>query len=530
MTVQPAESANRRYNALLMGLVWLAICTVVLCLMVASAYSHDEEQYAAAGTAAMRGMIYRDFVYLQPPVYPMVLAAAFSLAHGDIYLASHAVSALATLGCCGLAYVILRTLGVGALVASLGAFALLCSTTMQLAVGSARNDVAPLVLFLAGLLAAVRAWRAPAGERTGRAPLVLLLVAGLAMGLSVSTKLTYVFAAPLLGAYALLARRPWRASRVLTEASAVGAGGLIGLSPTLLSLAAFPVQATYGMFQYHMTAPRYFYTLTGQAKSLTLPFKLTFTAKLLYHEPMLASCLALFCLAAWVRVSRQQPAIAWPRLLVLLIILLVGAAVMASMPNPPQQTYWLAPATLAILLAAALTATLQGRLPTWVLVIAWLPGALGGARAMSRLWPSLHRPQNWTTAKVMRASRTIRAAQLQAHVLGPIATLEPIYVLDAGGQILPELVSGPFVFRSGATVSAQTLHTLHALSPAILAADLDARKVAGVYVGHERSFLGGRVNPEQPLQAYASARGFVRAPGVVDGLLLLRPTASPPQR
>ena len=525
-----ANDVPQRLEPLIVALIGPLACGLVLCLLLASPYNHDEEQYVAAGAAALHGVVYRDFVYLQTPVYPMILAAAFSIARGDIYLAAHVVSALATLGCCGLVYAVLRTLGCSRSSAGFGGLALLFSTTVQLAASSGRNDAAPLLLFLAGLLAAVRAWSGPS-QTPPASRYVLLGAAGLALGLSVSTKLTYVFAAPVLGAYVLVQDRPWRAPRALAQGAVVGIGGLMGLSPTVAALAAFPVQAAYGMFRYHLTAPIYFYTATGRAHELTLPSKLAFAAKLFRLDAVLVSCLAIFALALWRRWAERgrRPFLApGPPILALFKALLLGALVMAILPSPPQQQYWMAPIAIAIVLAAALTAELRGRLPAWLLVVAWLPGALGGAHALSRLAPTLSRPQTWTAVKVMRASRAIATAQRQAHDPGPIATLAPIYVLDAGGRILPELVSGPFVFRSGPTLSPDRLRTLHALSPTTLAADLDARRVAGVYVGHERSFLKGRVSPDGLLEAYARARRFVQAPAPVDGTLFLRPAPHAP--
>src|SRR5215831_10183323 len=59
----------------------------------------DEEQYVSAAYFAQSLTLYRDFLYLQPPVYPLVLSKLF-LVHGDAgkFLIARLLSAVLAIG------------------------------------------------------------------------------------------------------------------------------------------------------------------------------------------------------------------------------------------------------------------------------------------------------------------------------------------------------------------------------------------------------------------------------------------------
>jgi hypothetical protein len=135
-----------------------ALGAVVLALaLFASAvegdYGHDEEQYVAAGFLAMEAQVYRDFIYLQTPLYPELLARVFRLlSDGSRYFT---ISRLLTSACAmftctflwGIAWRITgnHAVGLGTSLSFAG------STLATSGIATARNDISPAAVALAAI-------------------------------------------------------------------------------------------------------------------------------------------------------------------------------------------------------------------------------------------------------------------------------------------------------------------------------------------------------------------------------------------
>src|SRR4051794_14287048 len=87
---------------------WIAILVVVIVgstlalLSLDAVFTHDEDQYIGGATFAATSMIYRDFVYLQTPLQPLLLAPVTQLFPGHVFTALRLANALlATLALIG---------------------------------------------------------------------------------------------------------------------------------------------------------------------------------------------------------------------------------------------------------------------------------------------------------------------------------------------------------------------------------------------------------------------------------------------
>jgi hypothetical protein len=100
---------------------------------------------------------------------------------------------------------------------------------------------------------------------------------------------------------------------------------------------------------------------------------------------------------------------------------------------------------------------------------------------------------------------------MQAHVLGHkitsnagtgrILTLSPLFVLDGGGEIYPELASGPFAWRIADLLNEPERQLYHVVAMKELKDILEGQPTGGILVGLTKDI-------ESPLLEYAKEMGY----------------------
>jgi len=98
----------------------------------------------------------------------------------------------------------------------------------------------------------------------------------------------------------------------------------------------------------------------------------------------------------------------------------------------------------------------------------------------------------WAPARLHKASRKIAEA---IHESGPVLTLAPLYALEGGCTIYPELSCGAIVFRVGDLLSPQQQVQAHAVGPSTLSDLIKQTPPSAVLLGVETPGY------EVPLQA-----------------------------
>ena len=136
--------------------------------------------------------------------------------------------------------------------------------------------------------------------------------------------------------------------------------------------------------------------------------------------------------------------------------------------------------------------------------------------------PKLLDRANWIGFIAHRNAQAVRdAVAANGTRGGQVATLFPLYVIDANPVRL-DLATGPFVFRSGASLAPGSPGVLHALTPGTLDAAFDADPPDAVYAGLYAD--AWPVPMDAPLIAYAERRHWplVRT-DALGGRLWVRP-------
>ena len=103
-----------------------------------------------------------------------------------------------------------------------------------------------------------------------------------------------------------------------------------------------------------------------------------------------------------------------------------------------------------------------------------------------------------------------------AGVSGKVATLAPVYPLEGGLEVYPELATGPFAYRTADITAPELAKYYRMTSPTRIGALFDADPPAALLLGFDRAL-------EAPMLAYAN-RTDIAAAGLCD-----RKTATVPE-
>lgn len=470
--------------------LWVGLAVLFASLALLRPLDHDESQYVAAATLTAHGALpYRDYLYLQAPLQPLLFAPLAWAAGAWAWPALRIANALLGVAALGGVFRAARVAGAGARTATTAAALLGCCDIVLFSIGTARNDALPLALFALALPALVRGAQ-------GCATAGSALLAGLLLAAAAAAKVSYAVPAIGYGGLALIDRRH---RPVLVAMGAAPVAALVGCF-----YLANPAAFLFGVLGFPSRAPVEYYLGGGRAWKLGLLAKLVDTLKFLALGP------ALVAIVAVVRDRRREP------VRVLLDMLVIAACVGALMPAPTWRQY-LAPVLppLFVRLGLVLDAGPPGRAArrlTALFVAAGLAPSLVALAGLVRGVPM---------AEAMRESRAIGAVLDRADGTGPVATLSPQFLPAARRIVDPRFAAGPFYFRSHALLAAAQEPALHAVSGDRLGA-LGAP--AAILLGGEGAWTSGDAAIERPLDAWAQAHGY-RAQPVPGGRfrLYLRP-------
>lgn len=476
----------------------IAVLAVLLASALTYPVDHDESQYHAASMLA--GLPFRDFMYLQPPVQPLLTGPLLRLFDGWSFIAARALTAGLGFAVVALAYAAQRRHGVGTpLALAMAALMALCHT---FGFGAAvfRNDALPAAfLALAIWIAAGR------GLRPGAWFLV-----GLCLGLAAATKISYAITAAAAGCFPLalfLLARGERAA-ALRAGLAYAAGLAAVLGPVLWLRALVPDAFDYSLFGYHADAPFAWYEAVGRGYRLRPWAKLYDVPYVLVRGPALAALIGY----GWYRLRHYRRAglDLSPLLLIDLLVLAGLAATLGPTPTHRQYAMPLLPPLfvgLGILLSRAET----GAVPLALRRGLALGGAVGLAHAAWFMVAGAV-TGGLTPAGVTREAHWIGATARAAGLSGPVATLSPHVALDSGLPLDGAFAAGPFAFRTGDTVAPARQRQLGMVSPATLAAHFAAKPPAVIVTGYEEGGPTPATRLDDVLRRHARAMGYRLVP------------------
>jgi hypothetical protein len=496
---------------LLRGAAVLFLALVAFMLFqksVNEGLNHDEQQFVAPPVLVAKNgaMPYRDFALLHMPNLVFAYAAL------DKVTTYHFLAARLFNGACAWGIVALVFAGCHRMLVSykpwprLGlaaAFAVLfCTSTLAILTNGRtwNHDPAllPVVLAFFTYIVAAR------GRKAGW----WLLACGALVGLAIGTRLTFApIVAPFGLAVLLLPQPTWQAR--LKLAAFFSAGVFVALLPAIYFLTAHSEQFLYGNVQsqrLRLLDP----SDEWARKTSTLGRKLRFVLKdiILGNDgkgmpgdwPLFfgAIFVAVPGLFLHFRRARRAARPVWSgALLLVLLVPLIFAGVLTPTRFQPQHYYALTPFLVL--------GTCFG-LSQWRARAGWV-AAFCAALAMVSLFRARTELAEFVPHQGIGRWVPVRAHRFGEETArhaagGKVLTLAPIFPLEGGADIYPELAVGPFAYRLAQWLPDEKRPRLKVCAPEDLPALLDKDPPTAVLLGAEDSAL------ETALRQHALLRGF----------------------
>ena len=353
------------------------------------------------------------------------------------------------------------------------------------------------------------------GVADGQGRPMLVAASGLALSTAAVFKANAFVFIPIIAVASLfLPRQALMTQRLKWVVAPLVIGGLVGALPVFFYLAADPERFLAHVIGFH-TGPHVAYWATQIASDdetvamsagpkAQLAYSIWFNAANLLF--IFTATFLLVCLAMSEPISATLQRLLNGRILVTLVCLF-AAGVMSFVPTPGFPQYFALPLVCAPLLLALLYAELDEESRRWAqpaLVAASMVILLAGSPRLGQYALRLASPNTWSVERIHNAGKTIARLLAEAGVSGKVATLAPIYPLEGGLQVYPELATGQFAYRTAELTNSYLRDFYRTTSPREVEAFLAADPPAGILVGFDSKL-------EEPLVRFAQQNGYRQA-------------------
>ncbi|MEX0317262.1 MAG: hypothetical protein AB3N21_04905 [Ruegeria sp.] len=381
-----------------------------------------------------------------------------------------------------------------------------CEPLLTQAGMAATNNLLPLPFAVLGLGLFI-------SETLGNRPRkIMLVIAGICLSIAAGMKVSAIMFIPpiAIGAF-FLPREMSSEYRINKVVVPLVLGGLIGAVPLFWYLGADPQLFLAHVVKFH-TGPHVEYWQANAAFEPGLAMGLAGKVQLAYGAWLsgvgLVMTMVLFFLI-WVALRDTSSGDVLEesyrgQILVVLGVLALTAG-MSLVPTPGFPQYYIQPLVCLPILCAIVYRRLlhvhrREVMPIFgagllVLVLLGLPRLAPGLLALTE-------PGKFTTAKVARGGEALRQVLAEnGNSVGPVATLFPLYPLEAGLPVYGEFATGPFAYRIAPFTNPVLANEYQMVGEDGLTALFDTNPPSAFLLGYDLVL-------EAPLQRYAEANGY----------------------
>ena len=486
------EQADERRKCRSTHLIALAVLMILSALFFLNGMSkpptRDEQMYCTAGVLMAQGKtIYRDFAYVsQLPYHPLLLATLYrGLGTTHYLLTARAVSILCE---CAIMVCIVGVFRgafgeqkrAGTLFGTLGALFYGCNPVVYMANGYAWNHDVVLLCVLLAL------WLTLTADAGARYFFMRFAAIGGLLTIANCMRITTTLIWGLFLFYLFFAAGVERRHRLQ-----VGLAFFVGTAVVLLWPLSVFAQAPHACLLNIVTLPKLYAQWHHEQGSVHNKVDLSLIClTTLGYLSLLTAMLSAFVGSALTRKTSCSP---WRSRQRVLAALVGGFVVIAFVPPTMWQQYWAVPVPLMVLSMAYPLQDVwrkRGQYLSARLAIALIMGCallVIGAHAVT-VWqaPPIFSPIEWAPIRLHRLARTISHTVEES---GPILTVSPLYALEGGLPIYPELATGAIVFRIADLLSADVRQRTKTVGPSSLGHILREHPPGAILIGTETGFL-----------------------------------------
>lgn len=339
-----------------------------------------------------------------------------------------------------------------------------------------------------------------------------LFTSGLCLSLAAGMKVSAVaFIPPVaIAAFLLPAALPF-ADRVRRVALPILVGGLVGALPLFVQLLSDPQLFLAHIVKFH-TGPHVAYWEINRLSEPDLALGLGAKAQLAYGVwlagvPLIITFVILcFGWMAFAEPTDQHgPTQHWFGPLLVVLGTLLTTALMSFLPTPGFSQYYIAPLVVLPVLAALMMDRVPLHQHGSTLPIIAAASLLCVLTALPWLAPELRTTLGAGTStpqKMAAGGRALEAAMIEKGIVnGKVATFLPIYPLEAGLDVYPELATGQFAYRIAPMTEPELAKHYVMAGPDQIVSVFNHEPPAAFLLGYEPTL-------EEPLLNYALSHGY----------------------
>jgi hypothetical protein len=490
----------------------LAVTAIALHKMsLIKPLDHDEHQFIASGAGLARfgWLPYLDAPYHHLP-YLSFLYAALSSVSDSLLGTARAVCVAASVGIAGLtAYAAADALAnrqrsVRLAAGAAAVVVLIANPIFIYTSGRAWNHDVAMLLTLSAALLHMR-WLA--GNESHRR----MFLAGALLAGAIGVRSSFALAIPaFVASFVLLG--PAKLSSRIRATTAFAVGGFVALLPVALLFGLAPEQFLFGNLRYNVELNTEYRRLTDWPIAMDLSGKLEYMRTELLSHRRNALLLLLYIVA--VGSACVQYKLAHRRAEQLFLALLLAMLLFAAWsPTPTWYQYFYA--TVPVIIVAASLALATHDSPR----SAAIPLIVAGLLATTSLAGLRHYGAPLVADRnSSQVALSERIGEELARIAppGPVATLGPLFALEANREIYPWLATGPFSIRTAALIDEHERLTLGLVAAEEISSALDERPPAAILVGVEPAPASPQGegqgpelgDPEAALIEYARENGY----------------------
>ncbi|WP_265518360.1 hypothetical protein [Nitratireductor luteus] len=349
------------------------------------------------------------------------------------------------------------------------------------------------------------------GMRHDRAQPVVIGLAGLFLSIATVLKISAVAFIPPVVLAALFLPYPLRfRQRVKRVVLPLAVGGLVGGLPILFYLVSDSARFLAHVVGYHTGPHVRYWQGGGEGAAISLAEKLLLAYDIWLSSAIAVSLAVILALALtgvqWRR-ALGRPGWQLPlRPLIVIFAAVAFSAFLSFVPTPAFPQYFAPPLiclplALAVLFAGLDPDARKQALPA-IVAATIVVLAIGVPRLSQFMGVAVH-PEHWLVSRVHKSGVAIAQLLDEAGVEGKVATLLPLYPLEGGLEVYPELATGPFAYRTADITPPELARFYRMTSPTTVGQILDADPPAALLLGFDADL-------EASLLAYAERNGYAR--------------------
>ncbi|MBN1593868.1 MAG: hypothetical protein JW941_11560 [Candidatus Coatesbacteria bacterium] len=506
------DGPTRKLKTSIVIVVFAALALGLFSRAMIDGAVNDEQAYITAGMLAMDGSVYRDFPYFQMPYLPYIYGAIYNLTGTSHYLlwARMCSFALMLIACSSL-FAILRLILRDSFMAMLFIVLFVLNYPIMHIAPLASNQVLPLSFSILAFHSLLK------GTSQDGIKGMYVFLAGAAAAIAFGTKLSYLATPVALIISGLLVPRTVDfKARVRGVSYPAWAGLAVAFLPAGFVLFCAGFRASYFNNLGFHAANTAWREAQGYQIGMSFWTKATFILQLLLKPTNAALFLLAICIIIRFLTSKERDA--WLSILsrvdvlfsALMIVLTLAIAVQ---PTPLFFHYFSAPVPFLLILICALYKAVpiakRRALDAFIICTVVVMSIFGGPVLLRQIH-KLNKLDNWVGISTHRTAHAIRERIGSPEGSDKIATLAPIYAIEAGIPIYRELETGPFFYRVWDLLTEDQRRGYVSASPKTLAAVLDREPPAAILVGFQAGL-------ETPFIDYANSHGYIKAEGKFDG-------------